>query len=150
MRTKNALRILQLSLIVLLIVSSSVVLAQSDRGSITGAITDPRGSSIPGASVTATNEATGAQNHTVSTGAGEYTIPELPAGTYSITVEASGFSKLIRSGITVSVNLSIRLDLALNVGAASATVNVTADAPLLKTENPENNITVTSNDFNSL
>ena len=55
-------------------------LAQSDRGSITGAIADAAGSSIPGASVTATNEGTGAQNHTVTTGAGEYTIPELPAG----------------------------------------------------------------------
>src|ERR1700760_1094504 len=124
--------------------------AQSDRGSITGAVTDGAGSSLPGASVTATNEGTGAQNHTVTTGAGEYTIPELPAGVYSLTVESPGFTKLVHSGITVSVNLTIRVDMVLNVGAATITVNVTSDAPLLKTENPENNITVTSTDFNSL
>jgi hypothetical protein len=150
MSTKSRWQALLRLPVLALLAFSLPCLAQSDRGSITGAITDAGGASIAGASVTATNEGTGAQNHTVTTGAGEYTIPELPAGKYSITVEASGFSKLIRSGITVSVNLSIRLDLALNVGAASATVNVTADAPLLKTENPENNITVTNTDFNSL
>ena len=97
-----------------ILVFSWAALAQSDRGSITGAIADAAGSSIPGASVTATNEGTGAQNHTATTGAGEYTIPELPAGTYSVTVEAPGFTKLIHSGITVSVNLNVRLDLTLN------------------------------------
>ena len=131
-------------------VSTLFAWGQSDRGSITGAVTDAAGSSIPGASVTATNEGTGAQNHTVTTGAGEYTIPELPAGVYSVTVESPGFTKLVHSGITVSVNLTIRVDMTLNVGAATTTVNVTSDAPLLKTENPENNITVTSTDFNSL
>ncbi len=150
MRMKNATTLLQLRLIVLFTISASIGLAQSYRCSILGAITDPGGSSIPGASVTATNEATGAQNHTLATGAGEYTIPELPAGTYSLTVEAPGFTKLIHNGITVSVSLNVRLDLSLGVGAATTTVNVTSDAPLLKTENPENNITVTSTDFNSL
>ena len=122
MSTKSRWQALLRLPVLALLAFSLPCLAQSDRGNITGAITDAGGASIAGASVTATNEGTGAQNHTVTTGAGEYTIPELPAGKYSITVEASGFSKLIRSGITVSVNLSIRLDLALNVGAASATV----------------------------
>jgi hypothetical protein len=74
----------------------------------------------------------------------------LPAGSYSLTVQAPGFQKLIRNGITVSVDAAIRVDLVLTVGATSATVTVTEDAPLLKTENPENDIVVTSNDINEL
>jgi hypothetical protein len=65
-------------------------------------------------------------------------------------VQAPGFQKLIRNGITVSVDAAIRVDLVLTVGATSATVTVTEDAPLLKTENPENDIVVTSNDINEL
>ena len=57
-------------------------LAQSDRGSITGSIADPSGGVVPGVPVTATNEATGVQSRTVTTGDGYYTIPSLPAGRY--------------------------------------------------------------------
>ncbi|MEO8737825.1 MAG: carboxypeptidase-like regulatory domain-containing protein, partial [Edaphobacter sp.] len=151
MVSKNRLWMWTMSAIALLFFSFSAVCpAQTDRGSITGVITDSTGGSIAGAAVTATNQGTGAQNRTVTTGSGNYTVPELPAGAYSLTVEAPGFSKLVRSGITVSVNLSVRLDMSVAIGSASETVNVTADAPLLKTENPENNITVTSKDINAL
>lgn len=124
--------------------------AQSDRGTITGVVSDPQGRPIPAAAIVAINEATGTENHTSTTGTGDYTIPGLPAATYSVTVEAPGFSKLVRNGITVSVNVTARVDAALTVGSTSATVTVTADAPLLKTENPENNITVTTGDINDL
>ncbi len=134
----------------MLFVSVDVCLAQSDRGSITGSLADPTGNVIPAAPVTATNEATGVQSRTVTTGDGYYTIPSLPAGSYSLTVQAPGFQKLIRNGITVSVDAAIRVDLILTVGATSATVTVTEDAPLLKTENPENDIVVTSTDINEL
>lgn len=151
MLTRYKSGLLKISVTTLIFLGVGIVCsAQSDRGSLTGVVNDPAGSAIPAASVTATNEGTGAQIHTVSTGAGDYTIPELPAGRYSLTVEAPGFSKLIRSGITVSVNLTARVDLSITMGSATATVNVTADAPLLKTESPENNITVTSNDINAL
>src|ERR1700728_4296751 len=76
--------------------------AQVDRGSVSGTITDPSGAGITGAKVTVTNDAMGTQNTTVTTGAGEYTIPELPAGVYAVTVVAPGFSTLVRSGISVS------------------------------------------------
>ncbi|MGA3226688.1 MAG: carboxypeptidase-like regulatory domain-containing protein [Acidobacteriaceae bacterium] len=150
MRLKRTSPLLKFGLIALLFVSVDVCLAQSDRGSITGSLTDPTGNVIPAAPVTATNEATGVQSRTVTTGDGYYTIPSLPAGSYSLTVQAPGFQKLIRNGITVSVDAAIRVDLVLTVGATSATVTVTEDAPLLKTENPENDIVVTSNDINEL
>jgi Carboxypeptidase regulatory-like domain len=125
-------------------------LAQSDRGSITGSITDPAGGVMPAVPVIATNEATGVQTRTVTTGDGYYTIPSLPAGSYSLTVQAQGFQKLIRNGITVSVAAAVRVDLSLTVGSAAATVTVNEDAPLLKTENPQNDIVVTSTDINEL
>jgi hypothetical protein len=150
MRLKRISLLLKFGLIALLFVSVDVCLAQSDRGSITGSLTDPTGNVIPAAPVTATNEATGVQSRTVTTGDGYYTIPSLPAGSYSLTVQAPGFQKLIRNGITVSVDAAIRVDLVLTVGATSATVTVTEDAPLLKTENPENDIVVTSTDINEL
>ena len=150
MRLKRTSNLLKFGLIALLFVSVDVCLAQSDRGSITGSLADPTGNVIPAAPVTATNEATGVQSRTVTTGDGYYTIPSLPAGSYSLTVQAPGFQKLIRNGITVSVDAAIRVDLVLTVGATSATVTVTEDAPLLKTENPENDIVVTSNDINEL
>jgi hypothetical protein len=148
---KKMLRLINVSLIAIVLGCSGFPLwAQSDRGSITGSLADPTGDVVPGAPVTATNEATGVQSRTVTTGDGYYTIPNLPAGRYSLTVQAPGFQKLIRNGITVSVDAAIRVDLSLTVGSAASTVTVTEDAPLLKTENPENDIVVTNEDINAL
>src|SRR5579863_3019645 len=96
--------------------------AQSDRGSISGIVTDPSGANVSGAKVTVTNTAMGTQNSTVTTDAGVYTIPDLPAGQYSITVIAPSFTTLVRNGITVSVGETARVDLKLGLGRASATV----------------------------
>ena len=138
-------------LIALMLLGSTLFCAaQSDRGNLTGVVADPGGGAIPGASVTATNEDSGVQVRTVTTGAGDYTVPELPAGNYSLTVEATGFNKVVRKGIIVSVNLTARVDIGVTVGSANTIVTVTEDAPLLKTESPENNITVTSADINAL
>ena len=100
--------------------------------------------------MTVTNAAMGTQNSTVTTGAGDYTIPELPAGVYSVTVVAPGFSTLVRNGITVSVGETARVDLKLGVGQGTTTITVTADAPLLQTDSPQNNIEVSTNDMNEL
>jgi hypothetical protein len=124
--------------------------AQSDRGTISGIVTDPTGSAIPGAKITVTNTAMGTQNSTVTTDGGAYTIPELPAGEYSVTVASPGFSTLVRNGITVSVGETARVDLKLGVGRATATVTVTSDAPLLQTDSAQNNVEVTTRDLNEL
>src|SRR6202047_261 len=99
--------------------------AQTDRGSVSGTAPDPSGAGITGAKVTITNAAMGTQNSTVTTGAGEYTVPELPAGVYSVTVVAPGFSTLVRNGITVSVGETAQVDLKLGVGQGSTTITVT-------------------------
>lgn len=71
---------------------------------------------IPGAKVTITNAAMGTQNSTIMTGDGNYTVPQVPAGVYSVTVVAPGFTKLVRNGITVSVGEVASVNLKLNVG----------------------------------
>src|SRR5271156_3231574 len=91
---KSRLKFVHLSLMfTVLCCASQLCLAQLDRGSISGVVTDPAGSSIVGASITVTNTAMGTQSATVTTGAGAYTVPELPAGNYSVTVSAPGFTK---------------------------------------------------------
>ena len=124
--------------------------AQSDRGSVSGTVTDQSGSGITGAKVTVTNTAMGTQNSTVTTGAGQYTIPQLSAGVYSVTVVAPGFTTLVRNGITVSVGETAHLDLQLGVGQNSTTITVNEDAPLLQTDNVQNNIEVSTKDMNEL
>jgi hypothetical protein len=124
--------------------------AQNDRGTVSGTVTDPNGSRVVGAKITITNTAMGTQNSTVTTGVGEYTIPDLPAGTYSTTVVAPGFSTLVRNGITVSVGETATVDLKLAVGQGTATITVTEDAPLLQTDSPQNNLEVSTTDMNEL
>src|SRR5438552_11201223 len=111
--------------------------AQSDRGTITGTISDATGAVIPGASVVATNGETGAKYETISTETGNYTLTQLPPGVYSMSAELPGFKKYVRQGITVLVAQTLRIDFSLEVGAASDEVTVNADAPLLRTESSE-------------
>ena len=90
---KDWLKFINLSLMfTVLCCGSQLCFAQLDRGSISGVVTDPSGSAVAGARVTVTNTAMGTQNSTVTTGAGAYTVPELAAGEYSITVVATGFN----------------------------------------------------------
>ncbi|MGA8630410.1 MAG: TonB-dependent receptor, partial [Terracidiphilus sp.] len=144
-------RLINVSLMLIVLCWASVsCFAQLDRGTISGIVTDPSGSAISGAKVTVTNTAMGTQNFTVTTGVGAYTIPDLPAGDYSVTVNASSFRELIRKGITVSVGETASVNLQLSVGQATATVTVTADAPLLQTDSAQINSEVTTRDLNEL
>jgi Carboxypeptidase regulatory-like domain/TonB dependent receptor len=140
---------LSLTLIVLCC-ASQAGFAQLDRGTISGILTDPTGSAISGANITVTNTAMGTQSSTLTTSAGVYTIPELPAGQYSVTVKVAGFRELIRNGITVSVGETASVDLQLAVGQATETITVTENAPLLQTDSAQNNIEVTTTNLNEL
>src|SRR6266545_4700351 len=125
-------------------------LAQSDRGVITGTITDQGGGVMPGVSVVATNLATNQELRTVSTETGNYTIPAIPAGTYSLTVEHPGFRKFVQTGITVQVAQTARIDVVLQVGTAANLITVSADAPLLKTESAEQSTVLSGDKVNQL
>jgi len=120
-----------------LVLATPSVFAQTDRGTITGTVADPTNAVIPGANVTATNTQTTLKYETVSTETGNFTLTQLPGGTYELTVELPGFKKYVRQGITVLAATTVRIDVTLDVGAANEEVTVNADAPLLRTESGE-------------
>jgi len=124
--------------------------AQSDRGTITGTVSDPAKALVPDAAVVAMNAETGAQYETVTTGTGNYTLPSLPAGVYNLSVSAAGFSKYVQQGIRVEVVQTARVDVSLQVGSAADSVTVTADAPLLKSESAEQSLNLSTDIVNAL
>ncbi|SPF41139.1 conserved exported hypothetical protein [Candidatus Sulfopaludibacter sp. SbA4] len=124
--------------------------AQNDRGTITGEVKDQAGAVVPGAAVIATNSGSGDQLKTVTTDTGNYTIPSLPAGVYTLTVEMKGFKKSVRQNIEVQVSITSRVDVGLEVGATSETVTVTAEAAQLKTESAEQSTIIGTATINGL
>jgi len=107
--------------------------AQTTAGQINGKINDPSGAAILGASVTATNMATGVSRQTASNELGNYTVPLLEPGMYKVTVQKEGFRLTERAGITLNVNTTVRLDFTMTLGAVTESVSVTADVSLLQT-----------------
>jgi hypothetical protein len=136
--------------VVFLFLTAFAAFAQSDRGTITGAITDAQGAVIPNAKVSAVSGDTGAEYATVTTATGNYTIPQLPAGPYRLTIEAPGFKKYEQKNITVQSAQTERLDIVMQVGSSSETITITAEAPLLKTENAEQSANITAERMNEL
>lgn len=108
-------------------------LAQSTGGRIVGRISDPSGAVIPGANVRVTNDATGVANNTVSTKSGDYGFPDLAVGTYTMVFEAQGFKKVTRREVKLELNQVLTVNTALPLGAASETVEVSSEAPLVDT-----------------
>ena len=108
-----------------------VAWAQANRATITGTITDSTGAVVTGVEVTATNTGTNVPAKTVSNGVGIYVLPNLPPGPYSIEFARDGFETFLRSGMTLNSTKVARIDAVLKVGAASATVTVVSDAPIL-------------------
>jgi len=105
--------------------------AQSVTGTITGFVTDASGANIPDATVTVTEIATRIVHATKSNGSGVFTVPQLNPGIYEVQVEKSGFSKAVRSAITIEVNQTASLTIPLAIGSTSDTVEVNGAAPLL-------------------
>jgi hypothetical protein len=129
---------------------TAAVFAQSERGSITGTVSDPAGAVVPNATVIATGTQTGVQYESVSTQTGDYTLPQLPAGTYELSVSAPGFSKFTQRGIRIYVAQAARVDVVLQVGGAAESVTVSGEAPLLRTESAEQSTTITREKLNDL
>src|SRR6266567_3029911 len=123
---------------------------QNDRGAITGTVRDQANAVVPGASVVAANVENGAEFQTVTTGTGNYTVPSLPAGHYSLTVQANGFKRFTQAGIEVQVAGTDRIDVSLQVGSTSESITISAEAPLLKTESAEQSTIVSGERINNL
>jgi hypothetical protein len=126
-----------LCLIVLLVALAQFTAAQTTMGTITGLVTDSSQAVIPGATVVAKNMATGAEARTVTSSTGNYVIPNLPVGGYELRASQPGFRSWTRSNIALSSADNIRVDVVLDVGQVSERVQVTAEAPTLKTESTD-------------
>lgn len=127
-----------------LVLCSAALFGQAGTGTITGVITDPAGAAVVNAPVEVRNTETNVPYPTVTTETGAYTVLRLPPGPYKVTVTAPGFKQLTRSGLVVDAGQTLPLDLALEVGAATESVTVTAEGTLLKTESGDvaHNITL--------
>jgi hypothetical protein len=123
------------ALTILLLLSASLpVLAQSDNGSVVGFVKDPSGAVVPKAKVTLTNDATGLSRQTSTNDAGYYVVPNLPPGNYTVTAEATGFKKFEATGNKLDPNSTLSVDVPLQVGSSTDTVEVVASAVVLQTE----------------
>ena len=109
------------------------VWSQDTRGTILGRITDSTGGVIVDAAVVCENTATNVRTSAVSNASGDFLLPFLVPGTYSLTVEAPGFKKSVRPQIELRVSERITIDVTLEIGAATDSVRVTAETPLVDT-----------------
>jgi hypothetical protein len=112
----------------------SPVFSQAVNATMVGTVTDVGGGMIPKAKVVITETNTGVSHAGVTNESGNFTFPDLPPGVYSVTVEQPGFKKETRSGISVAVNSTARVDLQLTPGSVSESVEVNASAAVLQTE----------------
>ena len=133
-----------------LVVLSSAAFAQSDRGNITGTVSDPAGAVVANAPIEARNVNTGAVYQAATTDTGNYTLAPLPAGAYELTVTAAGFRKYTRQGLTVENAQTARINVALQVGDTTESVTITEAAALLKTDTGDLSHNVTTDRMDNL
>jgi len=118
--------------------------AQYENGSLVGTIRDKSGAAVSGAAVTITNNATAVTAKTTTNGDGDYELPSVHVGVYTISASAPGFTDSVANNITVSVGGRQRIDLSLKVGATETTVEVSDVALQLETETSERGQTITN------
>ncbi len=123
---------------------ANVAFAQRVTGTLRGQVLDPAGSSVANARVTATNEDTGVSFTMTTTSAGTYTFPSVLPGKYAVTVEATGFKKVVRSGVVVQADQDNVADARLDLGTATETVEVNASSVEVQTAS-----STLSNDYDS-
>src|SRR4051794_19251245 len=128
----------------------SPVAAQNITGTITGAVEDPSGAGVPQAAVVALKTETGISYSTVTSAGGVYVVPLLPLGSYQVTVEAAGFRKFVRSGLSLSADERLRVDVHLQLGAVSEQMMVSASAPLVQTDQATLGASFQTSSFNDL
>jgi hypothetical protein len=122
-------------LIVVLAVSAVTAAAQTSTSRITGRVLDAKQASIPGATVTITNEATNVSQTQTTTEAGVYAFEALPVGDYTVTVEQAGFKKFLQTGNHLEVNNPLTVDVVLEIGQVSEVVTVQGGPEQLQTAN---------------
>ena len=125
--------------------------AQTFRGTILGTVTDPSGAVVAGATVTVKNVGTGLERTTDTSADGSYALPELPIGTYTVTISLTGFQTAVTTGVTVDVAGERRVDAAMKTGQVSTKVEVSGDLlPQVETTSAELGGTLTAETIEAL
>lgn len=151
MKTSRLARLAHIVIaVVIVVLTASAVGAQTSDATLLGRVIDEQGGIIPGASVTATNLATGRGRTVITDGSGRFRIAALTPGSYKLEVVLSGFAPTLRSGLTLSTSQEATIDLTLRVAAATETVNVKAEAPLVNLSSIQINTVVNNEQLNAL
>jgi len=124
--------------------------AQAVSGTIVGTVTDSSGASVPNAAVTIVLTGQSVNYATVTNESGNFTEPDLPSGTYTITVAAQGFKKEIRENIVLLTNTTSRVDFSLANGSLTETITVTTAPPLLQTDRADISTTLEQHQISNL
>ena len=139
-----------LSVVMLCVATISASAQLAGKGSITGTVADPSGAFVPGATVTATNPATGFTVTQITASAGEYTISPLDPGIYVVTVSAPGFEKISQKDIHVNALEVYSYSPKLTVGGADQTISVDSAPPQLETSNATLGATMENDMYSAL
>ena len=115
-----------------------------ENASIVGTVTDPTGALVPSAKITITNTDTGIVRPSSTNAAGSFVARELPIGRYNVKVEAAGFKTYEQTGLTLNVNDTVRVDVALQVGETRESVTVEANAVQVQSDSNEVSQTITA------
>jgi hypothetical protein len=134
---KTTMRFLSVLTMLAILGISIFAQSQSTTGLIQGNVTDPNGAAVSGASITVRNINTGFERTVTSNSDGFFTAPLLPLGTYRVTTTAGGFSNTVLENVPVTIGNTLALDIALKVGGATETVDVSGDAEAVDTARTE-------------
>src|SRR3954453_12865162 len=147
-QAKEGLSMLKIAGLTLL--ECAAAFAQGTTATISGNVPDASGSAIAGASVTATNVDTNVTRKQATQADGAYSVLFLPIGTYRVEITATGFKKFEQTGIVLEVNRNAKVDAALQVGALTETIEISADALLVETTNPALGQVVNNKDIDNM
>lgn len=128
----------------------AVAMAQQGTSSIVGTVTDPTGAAVVGAQIAITNSATGVEHTLTSNSAGAYQLSDVQVGTYNITVKAPGFKTYTQTNLVVDVSSAVRADVSLQLGQASESVTVSAEALQVQSESSEQSNLITSTQIENI
>ncbi len=132
------------------LIFAGALMAQQDRATILGTVTDPSGAVIPGVAVTVTNIETKVQTAAVTNEAGLYQVPNLAVGQYSILFYKAGFESIERTSVTLTISQVAEINMTLKVASVAQTVEVKASAPILQSQTNDTGSTVSLNAFRTL
>jgi Carboxypeptidase regulatory-like domain/TonB dependent receptor-like, beta-barrel len=121
------------SLAIFLLFAVKSLVSQTTTGSINGTVLDPSGAGVGGVEVEVTSPGTGLKRTAASTDSGTYTVPQLPPGTYDVTVTKAGFATETHREVQLLVNQNVTLDFKLSLSSVSQNIDVTAAPPALET-----------------